>query len=103
MCTHEVSKCIDSRPFTDCRNRRYRCVDCGHVWSTIEIPIKEGARDKKFVQAAKSQFTKKDIRLKEQQTKTIKKLEEENRRLIERLVQNHFYMEFQIKDVLAGK
>lgn len=103
MCIHKNSRCIDSRPFTGCRNRRYKCFDCNHIWSTIEIPVKETVKDKKFIQAVKSQFAKKDIKYKEQQIKTIKKLQEENSRLINRLVQNHFYIDFQIEDVLAGK
>jgi transcriptional regulator NrdR family protein len=33
------SKCKDSRPEPDRIRRRRECIDCGHLWSTLEITV----------------------------------------------------------------
>ena len=39
-CLSENVYCIDSREAdTNARRRRYRCLDCEHRFSTIEVPI----------------------------------------------------------------
>ena len=39
-CLSENAYCIDSREVsTNARRRRYKCTDCGHRFSTIEVII----------------------------------------------------------------
>lgn len=39
-CTHDNTKCINSRPIgKGYRRRRYKCLDCDKRFSSIEIPV----------------------------------------------------------------
>jgi transcriptional regulator NrdR family protein len=38
-CTHDNSKCTDTRAMPGYRKRRYKCLDCGERYSTIEVVV----------------------------------------------------------------
>ncbi len=38
-CDHHNNQVINSRPHKFGSRRRRECTDCGHRWSTIEIPF----------------------------------------------------------------
>lgn len=38
-CNHERAKCYNSRKRGEARWRRYKCLDCGHRWTTVEVEV----------------------------------------------------------------
>ena len=56
-CIHDNARVIDSRAVPDNHlhtRRRYRCLQCGHKWNTLEMPLEEvednkGTREKAVV------------------------------------------------------
>ncbi len=58
-CGLDNSRCIDSREgkIRDTRRRRYKCLSCGHRWTTVELKVRDRhlkkiIEDEGYVEAA---------------------------------------------------